>query len=111
MTDIWRSFIAQRCIWEIGGAITFHASEVMQDRNQHNLFRDFQDEVPGYLNNSKFVHLLEELKLESGPDSVGENLFRCYEILVKNDILPRKELPLVKAWLSDLQKIKLGLLV
>jgi hypothetical protein len=46
MTDIWRSFVAQRCLWAVGQGVAFHASEVAQARNQHNLMRDFEDEVP-----------------------------------------------------------------
>jgi len=44
MTDIWRSFVAQRCLWELGYGLVFHAAEVDQERNEHNLMRDFEDE-------------------------------------------------------------------
>ncbi len=53
MTDIWRSFIAQRIAWTCGWPILFHNSTVWQERNEHSLLKDFEDEVPGYLNNSK----------------------------------------------------------
>jgi STELLO glycosyltransferases len=108
MTDIWRSFIAQRCLWEMGGAVAFHASEVVQERNEHNLLRDFQDEVPGYLNNAKICQLLGELRLKPGRKAVIENMRRCYETLVENGIFPAKELPLLKAWLADLKTIAAG---
>jgi hypothetical protein len=109
MTDIWRSFVAQRCLWALGGALTFHSPEVLQRRNLHNLLRDFEDEVPGYLNNGKIVQALEEQPLESGKEAVGANLLRCYEKLVQHNILPPQELPLVKAWLGDLKKVTAGL--
>lgn len=109
MTDIWRSFVAQRCVWALGGAVTFHASEMVQRRNAHNLLKDFQDEVPGYLANDQIVRLLEEQPLEPGTEAVGANLLRCYETLVQHGIMPRKELPLVKAWLDDLKKAAGGL--
>src|SRR6185369_14227560 len=51
MTDIWRSFIAQRCLWELDLGVVFHGAEVAQERNQHDLMRDFADEVPGYTRN------------------------------------------------------------
>lgn len=105
MTDIWRSFIAQRCVWELGGAVTFHAPEVVQERNAHNLLRDFQDEVPGYLNNNRIREILARLRLETGPKAAPENLLRCYTALVQNNIFPKKELVLVKAWLRDLKEI------
>jgi hypothetical protein len=111
MTDIWRSFVAQRCLWALGGVVTFHAAEAMQKRNAHNLMKDFQDEVPGYLANDQMARLLEEQTLEPGPEAAGSNLLRCYETLVKHEIMPRKELPLVKAWLGDLKKIERGLIL
>ena len=105
MTDVWRSLVAQRCLWALGGAVTFHGPEVVQRRNVHNLMKDFADEVPGYLANDRIVHLLEEQALELGVEAVGGNLLRCYEKLIQHGVMPRKELPLVKAWLGDLEKV------
>jgi hypothetical protein len=102
MTDIWRSFIAQRCLWELGQGIVFHSPEVCQVRNLHNLMRDFADEIPGYLHNRKITGALSSLSLRSGVDAVASNLRVCYEELVRIDILPEKELTLVEAWLNDI---------
>jgi hypothetical protein len=101
MTDIWRSFVAQRCLWELGYGVLFHSPQMSQDRNVHDLMRDFQDEVPGYLNNSRIGQLLQEARLEKGEDAVAENLIRCYEILVETRLLPEQELDLVRTWVSD----------
>lgn len=105
MTDIWKSFIAQRCLWELGHAMVFHSAEVNQDRNFHNLMRDFESEVSGYTQNEKLTRVLENSKLQSGKDNVLRNLVVCYEDLVKNDILPEKEMDLVKAWANDIENI------
>ncbi len=106
MTDIWRSFIAQRCLWEMGYGLVFHGAEVVQERNAHNLMRDFTDEIPGYLRNNELVGILEGLYLAEGLDAVTNNLLTCYEALVHADFFPAKELDLVAAWLGDLEKIK-----
>jgi hypothetical protein len=105
MTDIWRSFVAQRCLWASGGAVAFHAPEVVQERNEHNLLRDFKDEVPGYLNNARICELLGELGLKAGKRAITENMWRCYETLVQHGIFPAKELVLLKAWLADLKTV------
>lgn len=105
MTDIWKSFIAQRCIWELGHPIVFHAAEVDQDRNVHNLMRDFESEVSGYLQNEKLTKVLEDSNLMPGEGNVLRNLVVCYEDLVKNNILPEKELDLVNAWAKDIDNI------
>jgi hypothetical protein len=102
MTDIWRSFVAQRCLWAMGGMLVFHASEVEQHRNEHCLMRDFEHEIPGYLQNDALVSTLAALDLEEGPHSAGPNLWICYQALVAERFLPADELPLVRAWLDDL---------
>jgi len=107
MTDIWKSFIAQRCLWEMGHELVFHAPEVDQDRNVHNLMQDFQAEVPGYLQNGKLTSVLEDTQLLPGAGNVLENLVRCYENLVAHDIFPQKELELVWAWSADVMKLSL----
>jgi STELLO glycosyltransferases len=105
MTDIWRSFIAQRCLWELGTGVVFHSSEVEQGRNLHDLMTDFRDEVPGYLRNEELVRILELIRLEPGLGAVGANMLRCYEELQGTDFFAGDEIPLVKAWLGDVEEI------
>jgi len=102
MTDIWRSFIAQRCVWEMGHGIVFHNAEVLQERNVHDLMRDFRDELPGYTRNEELVTELESLKLDAGASTVVSNLRRCYRHLVELEFFPHRELELVEAWIADL---------
>lgn len=102
MTDIWRSFVAQRCLWEIGEGVTFHSpAEVFQDRNKHDLLRDFEDEISGYLKNDLIVQILGELELKFGEKFICENLLTCYQALVEKDILPQEEIDSVKQWIKD----------
>jgi len=103
MTDIWRSFVAQRCLWELGHGLVFHSPEVVQERNPHDLMRDFHDEVPGYEGNREIVRALARLQLEPGEEGVGANVVRCYERLVADGFLPADEIPLVRAWVDDVQ--------
>lgn len=106
MTDIWRSFIAQRCLWELGEGVTFHSpSEVFQDRNEHDLLKDFEDEVSGYLNNDKIVEILSDLELKQGQEYVCENLLACYVALVENGILPQAEIDSVKTWIKCYENV------
>jgi hypothetical protein len=102
MTDIWRSFIAQRCLWALGYGVVFHAPEVVQERNAHVLMRDFADEVPGYLRNRELADALAAIDLDPGQDRVIANLVRCYSALVDRQFFPSAELTLVQAWANDL---------
>jgi hypothetical protein len=101
MTDIWRSFVAQRCLWELGLGVVFHEAEVVQQRNEHGLMRDFTDEIPGYQRNGDLVRCLDGLRLEPGPTAVGTNLARCYRALAAGGFFPADELSLVDSWLDD----------
>jgi hypothetical protein len=102
MTDIWRSFVAQRIAWTCGWPILFHESTVWQERNEHNLLKDFEDEIPGYLNNAKICRMLESLDLNSGVENISENLIRCYKMLTENNFVGKEEMPLVEAWVKDI---------
>jgi hypothetical protein len=105
MTDIWRSFVVQRIAWTCEWSILFHNASVWQERNEHNLLKDFEDEVPGYLNNSKICKMLEDLDLKPGIKNMSENLFRCYSMLTENNFIKTEEMPLVEAWIKDIEKI------
>ncbi len=105
MTDIWRSFIAQRIAWLNGWAILFDEPTMKQERNVHNLLRDFNDEIPGYLHNSEICETLESLPLESGVEKISDNLRVCYEKLVAMSLIGREELQLLDAWLEDIGQL------
>jgi hypothetical protein len=106
MCDIWKSFVAQRCLWELDLGIVFHAPEVYQDRNVHDLMRDFRDEIPGYDKNREICEILALTRLQSAsgkssPTITAENLVRCYEALIAKGIFPENEMKLVIAWSND----------
>ena len=103
MTDIWRSFVAQRIAWENDWAIHYHEPTVWQDRNEHRILKDFEDEVPGYINNGRIRILLESLQLKPGTTAVLDNLVACYECLIRANLVDQRELELVRAWSADVR--------
>lgn len=105
MTDIWRSFIAQRIAWTNDWKINFHQPTVYQERNEHNLIKDLQDEIPGYVNNQKIVSILENLQLQRGLDNITNNLLLCYEALIKNNFIGENEMGILADWIQDLQEL------
>ena len=102
MTDIWRSFVAQRLAWEAGWRVSFHSSTVFQERNDHNLMHDFEDEVPGYLHNDRIRKTLEDLSLGSGSGALADNLVKAYDALISLGVVGLDEKLLVRAWLEDI---------
>jgi len=105
MTDIWRSFIAQRIAWENGWAVLYHQPTVWQERNEHNLLRDFEDEISGYLHNGRICHLLEALALKPGMEQIPDNLRRCYNLFIRENLIDAREKPLLDAWLEDVGRL------
>jgi len=105
MTDIWRSFVAQRITWTCGWPIVFHQSTVRQERNAHNLMSDFKDEIVGYTNNLQLMQGLSNLKLLDGVDNIAQNMITSYEALIKMELIDNLEMPLLLAWLRDLNQV------
>jgi hypothetical protein len=104
MTDIWRSFIAQICLYKARKYIAFGKPTMYQTRNEHTLTKDFADEIPGYLNNSRIMELLSSTTLSDNPNQIGSNMRACYERLVEAGIVRRDELHLVDLWLRDMRQ-------
>jgi hypothetical protein len=109
MTDIWRGFVAQRIAWANGWSLLFHSATVYQERNAHNLMRDFNDEISGYLNNRTIAERFEALALEPGTENIPGNLRLCYRELEKLGLVQARELQLLDAWLSDLAEVEVSL--
>ena len=101
MTDIWRSFIAQHIAYANGWGVCFHNATVYQERNEHDLIRDFGDEVIGYLRNDELVARLRSLKLHGTKERIGDDLIICYEALCADGFFENQEMDLVKAWVDD----------
>jgi hypothetical protein len=106
MTDIWRSFVAQRIAWANGWAILFHDATVWQERNEHDLLKDFRDEVPGYLMNSAIAERLSNLKLPSGAEALADNMRCCYSALIDIGAVAMDEMGLLEAWLQDTDQMR-----
>ena len=104
MTDIWRSFVAQRVLKEMGHGIRFHAATVWHERNEHDLHRDFMEEVPGYSNNEKIRIALKDLRFPAGA-TMRRMLESCYETLIRGGWVGAGEEALLAAWCDDLEAL------
>lgn len=100
MTDIWRSFIAQRLMRDRGGRLVFTAPSVFQDRNEHDLMRDFGDEIEGYVGYRTFVNILDSLETTANAP-LSDGLRAAYRALTQAGFFTEAETPILEAWLSD----------
>ena len=102
-TDIMRGYVAMRCLWELDAGVAFTTPTAVQERNIHDLMRDFRDELAIYLGAAQIAAALERLLLAPGPDALCANLARCYALLVERQVVRPEELDLLDAWLRDIQ--------
>lgn len=107
MTDIWRSFVAQRVLHMRGMGVAFHAPTVWQERNEHDLRRDFAEELPGYLHNEEIRAALEAVTPGVG-ESIPVLMERCYEALIRHGFVGNAEEKLLQTWFSDLSALGLS---
>lgn len=105
MTDILRSFVAQRIAWENGWTILFHEPTVWQERNEHNLMKDFAQEIPCYLNSEEICEELSKLSIKRGKDHLFYNLEISYRMLIEMGVVGKNEVQLLMAWIDDFKKL------
>jgi len=105
MTDIWRSFIAQRVLHHLGYPVLFHGATVWQERNEHSLHKDFIDEIPGYRDNNAIRTALMNLNF-GVTCSIPRLIEFSYQCLIRNGWVGAEEEALLSAWLSDLDEMR-----
>ena len=106
MTDIWRSYVAQVCMWARGQHLVYHGTGVRQERNVHNLLKDFGDEVVGFQRNAEIMERLQALDLKTGEQAPTANLWSCYVCLNEMKVVPDVELNLLAAWIDDITLLR-----
>lgn len=99
-TDILRGYIAEVISYQKGYSVGFCSPNVVQVRNKHNLFQDFQDELTTYQYSKQVVELAESEVSES--DSIADNMHRIYKTLTTKNIVMEQELSALDAFLKDI---------
>ena len=96
-TDILRGIIAQPVLWKHGYRLGFTEATVVQKRNEHDYFKDFESEVPMYLHTEKSLEAVAGVMHGS---SVIDNLHNAYEALLKIGVVEDRELVVLNEWLK-----------
>jgi hypothetical protein len=102
-TDILRGYVAQPILQAAGYRLGFIEATVYQERNEHNLLHDFKDEIPFYLNATRCMEIIED-SVQKGK-SIQDNLREVYHALIKKEIVPNQEMPLLETWLQDVSQL------
>jgi len=85
--DIWQSYVCQKIMAHHNMCVRFGSPVVKQNRNEHNVIRDLEEEYPGLLFTSKFIEALNSITLLCR--SPLENMYEIADIflLSKEEIL------------------------
>ena len=102
-TDIIRGLVAQPILWSAGYSLGFTGATVVQNRNEHNYLSDFESEIPCYLYPEKIIDVVEGAV--SSRFSIEDNLISAYESLIRHDLVPKREMDLLLAWVQDIQDL------
>ena len=103
VSDIWRSFFTQRIMWEKEECVSFCPAIVNHIRNQHQLIKDFDAEMPLYTQSEALLQYLNEWKPVSG--DIPQMIEELYIAMYERGILEKKDIRLVQAWIKDLYEI------
>ncbi|HET9944708.1 MAG TPA: DUF288 domain-containing protein [Actinomycetes bacterium] len=103
-TDILRGFVAQPVMWAAGYRLGFLEATVFQERNEHDFTKDFESEIPCYLQVRETVDVA--LAASSPDRSVEDNLVAVYDGLARHGIVQDAERGLLDAWLSELSRAR-----
>jgi hypothetical protein len=100
-TDILRGLVAQPIMWLYGYKLGFTNATVTQKRNPHDSMKDFISEIPMYETCERVIELVQ--KVISSSESIENNLFNAYRVLLSEKIVCDKEIITLEAWLNDLK--------
>jgi len=85
VTDILRGYIALACLWKHECTLGYSSPVVYQERNFHNLLKDFEQESELYLHCSTWTQMLLDVKKGT---SLQETYANALEMLIGAEILP-----------------------
>ena len=91
-TDILRGFIALYQLWKNNKTIKFTFPTAVQERNEHDLSKDYESEIPMYDTAEKVIELLNKNK--------DATMLEIYDILYKHNIVDKKELETLNEWVN-----------
>ena len=97
-TDILRGLVAQPVLWAAGYHLGFAGATVLQKRNPHDYLKDFESEIPCYLQAEKVVQIAKQAV--SSERSISENLMSVYRALSSKGVVSENELEILSSWLN-----------
>jgi hypothetical protein len=104
VSDIWRSYLVQRVLWDTrGGRVAVCSPFVTQCRNSHNYLADMDAEAELYAKAGELVRVLEHWT-PTAP-TLAARLLEGAVLLYEHQFLGASDVRLFQAWLEDLAEL------
>lgn len=103
VADIWRSYISQVLMWQVGLRAAFALPWVHQERTTHDYLADFDAEQPLYSQASALVRVLREWKPKTA--SAPAQMEELYVELFERGFIGSNDVSLAQTWLRDLTRV------
>ena len=103
LTDIWRSYWAQRLMWLLNDTITYNGPNAFQFRNSHSYLKDFESEKAMYSKTEKLIDFL--FKWNCTKKGFYECVIELSHEMAVEKFWKMEEVDGIKNWLHDLNKI------
>ena len=103
VSDIWRSYIMQRLMHDVGQVVGFVSPFVKQVRNAHNYQGDFMSERPLYEKAEALVKMLAQWKGRS--QKFEERFVELFVELYERDFIEIKDVYLAQKWVRSLKQM------
>jgi hypothetical protein len=103
VTDIWRSYWAQRLMWLTNQTLSFHGPSAYQMRSAHSYLKDFEEERAMYSQTERLVKFLFEWKCKF--TKFYDCVIDLSSEMANEGFWKKEEVDSIKLWLKDLNLI------
>ena len=100
VSDIWRAYLTQKLLWDVGQVVTFLPAYVIHDRVAHDYLKDFQSESDLQLKSPALVQFLSQWSSKS--PTLLERFEELWVELYVRGFVELGDVKLAQAWIQDL---------
>ncbi|CAL1173558.1 unnamed protein product [Cladocopium goreaui] len=100
VSDIWRAYLTQKLLWDVGQLVTFLPPYVVHDRVAHDYLKDFQSETDLQLKSTALVQFLSQWS--SNAPTLLERIEQLWAALYARGFVELGDVRLAQAWILDL---------
>ena len=104
VSDIWRSYLVTRLLWETNYRVAFTSAIVAQYRNPHSYLADLVDERDLYYKADSVLALLANWTSGAAP-TLDVAYLALFDLFVERDVLRPSDAQIARAWVDDLKAV------